>query len=98
MIMKYLLLQEAVVLYSTHISQRVINMAHLGARAFDDIGGEVVQTTSFVISPEIERRYISKFINLVGGGSSSEKEALFLSNNVLNTLCHDEKSQSHPYS
>ena len=26
-----------------------INMVHLGARAFDEIGGEVVQTTSFVL-------------------------------------------------
>ena len=26
-----------------------VNMAHLGARAFDEIGGEVVQTTSFVL-------------------------------------------------
>ena len=27
----------------------IINMAHLGARAFEEIGGEIVQTTSFVI-------------------------------------------------
>lgn len=26
-----------------------VNMAHLGARGFDEIGGEVVQTTSFVM-------------------------------------------------
>ena len=26
----------------------IVNMAHLGARAFDEIGGEVVQTISFV--------------------------------------------------
>lgn len=26
----------------------IINMAHLGPRAFEEIGGEVVQTTSFV--------------------------------------------------
>ena len=25
-----------------------VNMAHLGARAFEEIGGEVVQTTAFV--------------------------------------------------
>lgn len=25
----------------------IVNMAHLGARAFEEIGGEVVQTTSF---------------------------------------------------
>ena len=27
----------------------IVNMAHLGARAFEEIGGEVVQTTSFVL-------------------------------------------------
>ena len=31
------------------LSRNFINMVHLGARAFDEIGGEVVQTTSFVI-------------------------------------------------
>lgn len=30
------------------INNTIINMAHLGARAFEDIGGEVVQTTAFV--------------------------------------------------
>ena len=27
----------------------IVNMVHLGARAFEDIGGEVVQTTSFIL-------------------------------------------------
>jgi hypothetical protein len=27
----------------------IVTMAHLGARAFETIGGEVVQTTSFVL-------------------------------------------------
>ena len=31
------------------LSVDIVNMAHLGARAFEEIGGEVVQTTSFVI-------------------------------------------------
>ncbi len=31
------------------LNGNLINMAHLGPRAFDEIGGEVVQTTSFVI-------------------------------------------------
>ena len=31
------------------LQKTTINMAHLGARAFEEIGGEVVQTTSFVI-------------------------------------------------
>ena len=27
----------------------IVNMIHLGPRAFDEIGGEIVQTTSFII-------------------------------------------------
>ena len=30
-------------------TQEIITMVHLGARAFETIGGEVVQTTAFVI-------------------------------------------------
>ena len=31
------------------LNKEIINMAHLGAHAFEAIGGEVVQTTSFII-------------------------------------------------
>ena len=31
------------------VSKEIVNMVHLGARAFESIGGEVVQTTSFVM-------------------------------------------------
>ena len=31
------------------MNKEIVNMAHLGARAFEEIGGEVVQTTSFVL-------------------------------------------------
>ncbi len=34
--------------------QTIVNMAHLGARAFEEIGGEVVQTTSFVLSKNMQ--------------------------------------------
>jgi len=30
-------------------TKEIVNMAHLGARAFDEIGGEVVQTTTWVM-------------------------------------------------
>ena len=31
------------------LQKDTVNMAHLGARAFEEIGGEVVQTTAFVM-------------------------------------------------
>lgn len=55
-----------------------INMVHLGARAFDEIGGEVVQTTTFVRrKPEI-KGYKANYIRVVDGQSQKEKEEMFI--------------------
>ena len=44
---------------------QIINMAHLGTGAFDEIGGEVVDTTAFVLSPNILDNYKSVFHKLI---------------------------------
>ena len=54
-----------------------ITMAHLGARAFDSIGGEVVQTTAFVIEREYRAGYKGAYIRLVDGKSEAEKAKMF---------------------
>lgn len=54
-----------------------INMAHLGARGFDEIGGEVVQTTSFVMRNSHIKGYKGTYCRLIDGGSEKEKESLF---------------------
>ena len=56
-----------------------INMAHLGARAFDDISGEVVQTTAFVMQNARIPQYRGVYRRLVEPGSERGKENLFLS-------------------
>ncbi|NLV30313.1 MAG: BREX-1 system adenine-specific DNA-methyltransferase PglX [Acidobacteria bacterium] len=56
----------------------ILSMAHLGARAFDSIGGEVVSTTAFVISNVRQLEYEGSYIRLVDGGSESEKNATLL--------------------
>ena len=56
-----------------------INMAHLGARAFEEIGGEIVQTTSFVKRKTNIQNYIGTYCRLVDGGSQDIKEELYLS-------------------
>ena len=56
----------------------LVNMAHLGAHAFDEISGEVVQTTSFVLCHKVNDRYLSRFERLIDGTSEAEKENLFL--------------------
>lgn len=53
---------------------RLISMAHLGTRAFDSIGGEVVGTTAFVIARQLATRGTrASFIRLVAGRSESAK-------------------------
>lgn len=57
----------------------IINMAHLGARAFEEIVGEVVQTTSFVLSNLYLSDYKGVYARLVSGMNQTEKEKMFLS-------------------
>ena len=56
-----------------------VNMAHLGARAFDEIGGEVVQTTSFVLRRSHLADYRGTYCRLIDPTSEQGKEDLFLS-------------------
>ena len=56
----------------------IVNMAHLGARAFEEIGGEVVQTTSFVIRFSDIGRYFGKYCRLLKANSQQDKERIFL--------------------
>lgn len=56
----------------------LINMAHLGARAFDEIGGEVVQTTMFVLSNIYTKDYKGIYCRLIEPTSEKGKEELFL--------------------
>ena len=51
----------------------LINMAHLGARAFDEIGGEVVQTTMFVLSNTYTKDYKGIYCRLIEPTSEKGK-------------------------
>lgn len=51
----------------------ILSMAHLGARAFDSIGGEVVSTTAFVLENYHHSSYKGAYIRLVDGRSEAEK-------------------------
>lgn len=55
----------------------IISMAHLGARAFDSIGGEVVSTTAFILKNKNENSRKSEFIRLIDLKSESEKAEKF---------------------
>lgn len=56
-----------------------VNMAHLGARAFEEIGGEVVQTTSFVRCRTHIDGYKGTYCRLIKPTSQQGKEDMFLS-------------------
>lgn len=59
-------------------SRTTLNMAHLGARAFDEIGGEVVQTTAFVSLNENIANYKAIYKRLVDFAGEAEKETAFV--------------------
>ena len=55
-----------------------VNMAHLGARGFDEIGGEVVQTTSFVMRSSHTKGYKGTYCRLLDGDSEKAKADMFV--------------------
>jgi len=52
----------------------ILSMAHLGPRAFDSIGGEVVSTTAFVLENGNHLECKGGYLRLVDGNSEAEKE------------------------
>ncbi len=60
----------------------ISSMIHLGTRAFAEIGGEVVQTTTFIIRKSQLDKF-SLFFKLVDYEDAKEKEKRYL--NILNT-------------
>ena len=56
----------------------MINMLHLGTRAFEEIGGEVVNTTTFAFSSKHVADYKSTYVRLTNFKKQDEKEKAFL--------------------
>lgn len=55
-----------------------VSMAHLGARAFEEIGGEVVQTTSFVRVRTHIDNFKGVYCRLIEPTTQQDKEDMFL--------------------
>ena len=55
------------------------NMLHLGPRTFDELSGEVVQNTAFVLSKHEPAEQGGVYYRLVDGKNCADKEQLFLS-------------------
>ena len=56
----------------------ILNLIHLGAHAFEEIGGEAVQTAAFVFTPLNIPNYIAKYVREVDINTSQEKEVTYL--------------------
>lgn len=61
------------------LQKEIISMAHLGARAFEEIGGEVVQTTAFILANRHIDGYAGSYVRLVDANTQDSKEELYLS-------------------
>lgn len=56
----------------------IYNMVHLGARAFEEIGGEVVQTTTFVIRKKSIKKYNGSYVRLTRYNDYARKKDEYL--------------------
>ncbi|WP_458734934.1 BREX-1 system adenine-specific DNA-methyltransferase PglX [Zobellella taiwanensis] len=61
-------------------NKTILTMAHLGARAFSQISGEVVQTTAWVIKNTDIEKYQPTFFRLVEGAEESKRANLLKGN------------------
>ena len=60
------------------LQKDTVNVAHLGPRAFEEIGGEVVQTTSFVLRNSHICDYKGTYCRLIEPSTQQGKEDMFL--------------------
>lgn len=59
-------------------SHQILNMLHLGTKAFEEIGGEVVQTVAFTFNRLDISKYNGNYCKLTDYTSAAEKEKRFL--------------------
>lgn len=59
-------------------NETILSMIHLGPRAFEEIGGEVVQSTSYVVRKVQLQRFVGRYHRLVEYTRAKEKEEAFL--------------------
>lgn len=67
-------------LRSLMMKKDIVSLVHLGARAFEEISGEVVQTCSFVIANN-NSNYNGRYVRLVDYGPKEKEEEFFNARN-----------------
>ena len=73
---------------------QIDNMLHLGTRAFEEIGGEVVQSTSFVLAKHLPS--VADYFRLVDGIDSKSKEQMFLNRENCYSNIHQSNFKDLP--
>ena len=58
--------------------KKFVSLVHLGIKAFEEIGNDVVQTCTFVVQGKMIEEYVSKFVRLVDCKNYYEKEKEYL--------------------
>ena len=58
-------------------SKIISNMIHLGPRAFEEIDGEVVQSTAFIIRKMRNKNYRGRYIRLIESYNANDKKVKF---------------------
>lgn len=87
----WMFLSSYQVLREKLLADRTISsMAHLGARAFSEISGEVVQTTAFVMFGINIEEFRPTFIKLTNGDELQKQSDLLLSCNKFDRLKQSE--------
>lgn len=70
------------------VKNRICSIVHLGIKAFEEIGNDVVQTCAFVVNKNTCKRYTSNFVRLVEYKNYLLKENEFfnIENRITNKL------------
>lgn len=77
--------------------KHIVNMAHLGSRAFDSIGGEVVSVTADVLynSPSREKGEFVRLVDIVGSDAKCDKFLEAISNPTCGWFYRADASTFH---
>ena len=74
------------------LTTNTVNMLHLGSNAFDEIQGDFVQTTTFVLRNASIKKYGSVYCRLVEPDTQDGKENLYLTGKAQFVTCQDSFS------
>lgn len=77
-------------------SKTILSMAHLGTRAFDSFGGEVVATTAFIIKNEFSNSVKGSYVRLVDIFGEKNKAEAFLKRKNAPYLTSSENFKKIP--